>query len=296
MRRSGFGAGRLAGFWSGTLVLSLLCALAPAARAEVRWSDSWPRFRWWEFVGTAALGLGAGALQFYSKPPDTPRRQGGILIDEAFRGWVRAESPDGRQRARKLSDLLWLGGTAVPFLVDLPVVLVGHRQPGLAGQLLLMDLEAYSVTGLVNLALEVGVGRGRPPTADCARAPDADDLCGAPGNNASFPSGHTLGLATAAGLTCIHHRYLPLYGHPVADAGACAMMSLATVVTGAARIIGDRHYLSDVLAGAALGFGVGYGLPWLLHYRYGARAPERNVALAPLASPGTLGASLVGGL
>jgi membrane-associated phospholipid phosphatase len=35
---------------------------------------------------------------------------------------------------------------------------------------------------------------------------------------------------------------------------------------GLLRIVGDRHYATDVLAGAAIGFGFGYGMPTLLHY------------------------------
>jgi hypothetical protein len=107
-----------------------------------------------------------------------------------------------------------------------------------------------------------------------------------------------LTIATAAGLVCVHHRYLPIYDSDAADAGACALLSAATVATGVARIMADRHFASDVIAGGAIGFGSGYGLPWLLHYRYG-RGPEggrqaRAVALLPLAGPDVLGLSVTG--
>jgi hypothetical protein len=31
------------------------------------------------------------------------------------------------------------------------------------------------------------------------------------------------------------------------------------------RIIGDRHYATDVIVGSAMGFSLGYIYPWLLH-------------------------------
>jgi membrane-associated phospholipid phosphatase len=105
-------------------------------------------------------------------------------------------------------------------------------------------------------------------------------------------------IATAAGLTCVHHRHVPLFGHPAADTGACVAMVLATLGTGVTRIIADRHYTTDVLVGAAIGFGSGYGLPWLLHYRArSAEAPDgASVALLPFASPEALGIGVFGRL
>jgi membrane-associated phospholipid phosphatase len=194
-----------------------------------------------------------------------------------------------------VSDRLSFAGIAYPYAVDLPVALLVHRQVGLTWQLLMMNLEATAVANFINNVLFFEVGRGRPSTADCARDPSYDPLCGGSGNNASFPSGHTVTIATATGLTCVHHRHLPLYGHPVADAGACALLGAATIATGVTRIMADRHYTTDVLLGAAIGFGSGYGLPTLLHYRPN-QGPEtaRPVAFVPYATPTTLGLGLVG--
>jgi membrane-associated phospholipid phosphatase len=278
---------------------------APAARADepvtittavapsVRWQ--WPRFRWWEYGGTIALGASTWAYDRYGSPPEQPRWSGGILFDGAVRGWLRADSLAGRESAGRVSDLLWMGGSLFPFLVDLPVALIAHKQPGVAWQLLMMDLEAFAVAGMLNRLLEFEVGRARPSRGDCARDPAYDALCGSPSNNASFPSGHTLSIATSAGLTCIHHRYLPLYGQPLADGAACALLSAATAATAVSRIVADRHHASDVLFGASLGFATGYALPWLLHYRSG-RSLEPRAALVPLVvGPRGIGAAMVGG-
>jgi membrane-associated phospholipid phosphatase len=273
----------------------------PRRPPRVEWSPSWPRFRPWEYAGTAAFGAATLYVDRYAPPPAAPRWRGGILFDDAARGWLRAGTPEGRARAGHISDVLWVSGSAVPFVIDLPVALLVHGEPQVAWQLLAMDLEAYAVAGFVNRTLHVGVARGRPDLADCAANPGYDKLCGGPGNNASFPSGHTLGVATAAGLTCVHHRYLPLYGHPVADGGACGLMTLATLVTAATRIMADRHHGTDVLAGAAIGFGSGYGIPWLLHYR--SRGPSDETSsfrqrpvLVPFAGSTELGVAMVGTL
>ena len=77
-------------------------------------------------------------------------------------------------------------------------------------------------------------------------------------------------------------------------------MSLATVITGVTRIMSDRHYASDVLFGGTVGFVIGYGLPWGLHYRArggheGTSAtPSTSVAFLPFAGPNQLGIGLVG--
>jgi len=283
-------------------MVSLCTTGASAAPDEVQtprveWNPRWPRFRWWEYGATPVLGGASIYLHYYAPLPPQAKWQGDNVIDDTVRGWLRADTLDGRARAGTIGDALWLGGTAVPFVIDLPVVLLAHRQPHVAWQLLMMDLEANAVAGFINSALFYEVGRGRPSYANCAADPGYDSLCGATGNNASFPSGHVLGIATGAGLTCVHHAYLPIYGHGAADASACVVMSAATVATGVTRIVADRHYTTDVVAGAVIGFAGGYGIPWLLHYRAGAAAvgPERShVVLVPFGGAGSGGIAIVG--
>jgi hypothetical protein len=64
----------------------------------------------------------------------------------------------------------------------------------------------------------------------------------------SFPSGHTIGAFTTA--TIIADEY---HGNRKV---AIAAYGLATAV-GLARFTGENHYLSDILAGGAIGFGIG---------------------------------------
>jgi len=272
-----------------------------APRPRVEWSPRWPRFRGWEYAATVAFGVGTVVVYRYAPPPAEPKWQGDNAFDDAFRSWLRADTRAERERAGAVSDVLWKGGMYFPFAVDVPVILLAHRQPGVAWQVLMMDVQATAVAQVINGALFYEVGRARPLYRDCLADPNYDKLCGGDDNAASFPSGHVLGIATGAGLTCAHHRYLPIYGNPAADAGVCALMSAATVATAATRIMADRHNASDAIAGAAIGFGVGYGLPWLLHYRGGAAGDERADAaprpmVVPFANAGALGLGLFSAL
>jgi membrane-associated phospholipid phosphatase len=269
-----------------------------ARRTRVAWDPAWPRFRWWEYVGTGAVYLADWYVRYHMPPPDHAAWEGQNFFDDTIRGWLRSGSQSGRHTAVRFSDYVSWAGTAYPFVVDLPVVWFVHGQPGVMWQMLMMNLEANAVAGLFNNLLFHYTGRGRPNTPDCDADSSYDPLCGGIGNNASFPSGHTLTIATAAGLVCVHHRYLPIYGADWADNGACILLSAATLATGISRIVADRHFASDVIMGGTIGFSSGYVLPWLLHYR--ARKPDQpaepqsGVTLIPLASPDSLGLAVVG--
>jgi len=242
-------------------------AKSPAADPRLAWNPAWPRFRAWEYAGTILVGGTSLYLHYHRVIPEHPRWRGDNLFDDTLRGWLRARSGAVRTRASDFSDILQYYAPIVSYLADVPVLLAVDHDVGLSWEILMMDLEANAVAGFITNTLFITAGRARPSYASCAADPSYDVLCGSPAANASFPSGHTLTVATAAGLMCVHHRYLPIYGHPLADGGACALMLLATVATAATRVVSDRHWASDTLFGATVGFGSGYGLPWLLHYR-----------------------------
>jgi membrane-associated phospholipid phosphatase len=269
-----------------------------ARRARVEWDPSWQRVRLWEYPAIAGLFAVDWYVRYHEPPPDRPSWEGNNAFDDTIRGWLVASSREGRRVAAKVSDDLVLAGAAFPFAVDLPVVLFVHGQPSVMWQMLMMDLEANAVAGVVNNTLFHYGGRARPNTQNCNADASYDSFCNSPGDNASFPSGHVLTIATAAGLVCVHHRYLPIYGSDAADTGSCVLMAAATVATGIARIVADRHFATDVLSGALIGFSSGYGLPWLLHYRTGDVAgsgeARPSIALLPMAGPGLLGLSVAG--
>jgi membrane-associated phospholipid phosphatase len=218
--------------------------------------------------------------------PNTPRWTGGILFDAAVRDALRARTPGLRDGIRTASDLTLATTIVHVTLIDSLIVPLAGHSPDVAFQLLLMDAQAFSLNLVISTLLSKIIARARPAAADCARDPSFDPLCRT-SSFASIPSGHTSTAFTAAGLTCVHHAYLPLYGGDGWDTAACvSALSLASA-TGLFRILGDRHYVSDVILGAALGFSIGYVYPWLFHYIGGANDDSSSVRWGPL--PGTAG-------
>ena len=76
----------------------------------------------------------------------------------------------------------------------------------------------------------------------------------------------------------------------------CGALMAGATVTGAARVMADAHYASDVLVGAAIGLISGLLVPWL-HYGGGWRSPELGslrLLPAPVAVPSGGGMGVVG--
>ena len=90
--------------------------------------------------------------------------------------------------------------------------------------------QASALTGLLTFGLKRGVGRVRPDGS----------------NSLSFPSGHSSTAFTVA--TIVDHHY----GRPASIAAYAAASFVA-----ASRLDAGKHYLSDVVAGATLGYIVG---------------------------------------
>jgi membrane-associated phospholipid phosphatase len=248
----------------------------PEPLHRLAWDPAWPHFRPIGYVLTAASIAGALAVTFLIDYPDEPRWSGGILFDDAARRALRARSLSVRSAIRTASDITLAASLIQTALVDGALLPLLDHNPGLAAQLTLINAQAFSVNILVTTLLFKAVARARPLVADCERDPNFDPLCSS-GAYASFPSSHTSMTFTAAGLTCVHHAYLPLYGGPW-DLAACAESIAVATATGLFRVIGDRHYVTDVLFGAAIGFSIGYIYPWLFHYRYGRLDPAPAAA------------------
>jgi membrane-associated phospholipid phosphatase len=272
---------------------------AEPPKARVEWKEAWPKVRWWEYASTVVVQGASLYVRWYEPPPLQPRFYGYNPFDDTVRSWLVADTPAARARAGKVSDWVSIVGSTVPFTVDLPVALLVHRNFGVAWQLGWISWEATAVANFVNNFAFYEVGRGRPDARDCRTNPSYDPLCGF-GDNASLPSGHTVTIATATGLVCQNHEHVPLFGGGAGDRAACAVMAVATATTGVSRIMADRHFTTDVLLGATLGFSSGYLLPWALHYRYEGRiggrggGEARTVALLPFSPPGGFGLGVLG--
>jgi membrane-associated phospholipid phosphatase len=128
-----------------------------------------------------------------------------------------------------------VGGVALTFYL---VGRAGHneraRETGLLGAEALID-SAIVVTVLKEIT------QRRRPLAATGRG---DFFKG----GSSFPSGHAIESWALA--TVIANEY---HGHPIVQVGA---YGIATAVS-LSRFTGRKHYLSDVLVGSAMGYGIG---------------------------------------
>lgn len=143
-------------------------------------------------------------------------------------------------------------------------------------------LEATMAILGVNQVVKFSVGRGRPYTVGAgtellAMGHDIAD------NNLSFFSGHSTftfalasSAATIAGLRGYRHAWvLWAVGMPLA------------ATTAILRLAADKHWMSDVLLGSALGIAAGVLLPTLLHRRIGPLQARVSPMANGLAVTGT---------
>jgi membrane-associated phospholipid phosphatase len=242
------------------------------------WRHEWPTFSRLEGVATVAAGIGTGVL-FVLKPPPDPRWQGGILFDDAVRDDLRLHDADARRKVRAWGDLPYFASPILPLIVDpLLVAWLARGDRKAAFNLEAVALESFAYAGLLSYVSTRLSVRERPDSSECRREHPEPGACTS--DTESFYSGHTTIAAASAGIVCATHRAMPLWGHPAADASACAVATAGAVFSGVSRILADRHYATDVLAGFGMGFGLGYAVPTLLHFSHA----ERDVAIS--VSPG----------
>jgi membrane-associated phospholipid phosphatase len=263
----------------------------PPQDHSLRWDEDRPRFRPVEYAATAVVGGAAIAMYYLLPAQREPHFVGGILFDNAVRNALRVHSPSALQTVWALSDAVDVSLVALVFGLDSFAVPLLRGSPDVALQLGLMDAEAYAFSSVLTIGLYDSVGRARPSYEDCQRDPSFVGCNVSP--TASFPSGHTNEAFTAAGVSCANHGFVSMYGSRLWDGLACARDVVLATGDGLLRIVGDRHYATDVLAGAAIGFGFGYGMPTLLHYAVARPRSSASWTLSPMVGPRT-GVLLVG--
>jgi len=156
--------------------------------------------------------------------------------------WLTSEALESSSSAgeRSLADAARpLGDGGVVFSA-LAIGYVGARftgHPAAASQIMRVGI-SVGVAGVFTAALKEAVGRARP-----AEAPgDADELQPFSGHD-SFPSGHTtVAFALASAIDAeTESRWVPWIAYP------------AAALVGWSRVHDNRHWASDVLAGAVIG-------------------------------------------
>lgn len=180
---------------------------------------------------------------------------------------------DDTSRAATISDVLLVGIPSSLIAVD--YFILEHGDVHRFAEDVLVGLEALAVTAVATDAIKYGVARRRPDAwASGVRKSFGDDN--------SFLSGHASGTFAAAAAFGTVAKLRGYSSWPLIYAagftGAAAVSYL--------RMAADRHWLTDVLSGAALGTGIGLGLPLLLHRK--AHEPDGRTATI-LVTPVPLG-------
>jgi membrane-associated phospholipid phosphatase len=131
---------------------------------------------------------------------------------------------------------------------------------GQVGEDSVLIAEAWVASACVTQLTKMLVGRERPfvhalPADEKALTAQPSD------NNLSFFSGHSseaFALAAAAGTigTMRGYRWAPL---------VWTVGGLGAATTGYLRVAADKHWLTDVLAGAVVGGAIGFAVPFFFH-------------------------------
>ncbi len=276
---------------NASLAAAAVGADGQADEGSCAWDPRWTRFTVAESIATGSMALGILATHLVMPEPAAPRWQGAVLLDAPTRDLLRPAGVGGQEMAATTSDV-FLGVLVAMPILDAGVAWAVHGQPELALQMVAISAQSFAFTFLVTQLTKRLVGRERPYGQRCESG-ETGGSCDTSDRYQSFLSGHSSTAFTAAGLVCAHHTNMPLYGGGPADMAACtSAVGVATAVA-MLRVAGDRHYLSDVLMGAALGLFSGYLLPSFLHYDIGdddARTGEpAGGTVAPIPTPGGVG-------
>lgn len=251
-------------------------------------------------TGTAlTLGTGLSSLMNPSPvlPDARPSMAAGILFDEDFRASIRLVSIDDQERARRVSDVLLMATMFGVTAIDTIITPLVQDDPDLAWQSSFAHVLALGITMAVGDVIKRITERPRPFTRECEEDPQRPGCTDADSHH-SFYSLHTGMAFTSAGFSCAMHVTRSLYADPAADGAMCGGALAMAATTGLLRVLSDRHYLTDVLVGGALGFLVGYLIPLAMvperRPAHHADDPPPDVAgwaVAPLISPATVSSS-----
>lgn len=144
----------------------------------------------------------------------------------------------------------------------------------------LLIAEAVALSQVTTQLVKIAVGRQRPYAHYGGGSQN-------PRDNISFYSGHTslaFSLAVSSGTiaTMRGYRLAPaIWGTGLAIAATASYFRLAA----------DKHYLTDVIAGAVIGSAFGFGIPYIFHRPKDAGPPHTTVSAIPAEGGGLIAVS-----
>ncbi|MDB4946519.1 MAG: hypothetical protein JWP97_6053 [Labilithrix sp.] len=277
-------------------------AAAPSANEpaapELVWRDDWARFRPAEYVLVPVLGAAMLTTGLATPGKTNPTWLGRNGFDDAARRAFAGRSSTTRKAASTASDILYVSLTLYPAAIE-ALVLAGivHKSKDVAFQLFMIYGEAALTSGLVSVAAQGLAYRGRPLVLGCRQDGGYDAICGTKQESRSFFAGHVSMSFNTAALTCVNQAHLPLYGSRGGGIAACATTLTAATATGFFRLVGDKHWATDVLTGAGVGTATGLLYPLLLHYGFGHGPMDAHVgggtlAVTPVVAGNTTGVAV----
>lgn len=210
-----------------------------------------------------------------------PRRwTHGFLLDDGARDALNAGGST-QSTVSGVSDAMRIGLLIAPLGTAAATFYLADAKT--AAQLVAIDLEAYALSMSTVGLLKAVIRRERPDAAadHCDVRPNDADCVKRVAKN-SFPSSHAADSFVAASLICTEHLSMAIAGRGW-DAGICATALGAATTVSIFRVVADRHYVSDIVAGAAIGAFYGALLPSLVHFH----RRTTTVTLLPVVTPGS---------
>lgn len=272
------------------LSVALLGAAGTAAAQGVprlEWDPEWDRVHPASYAVMGAAVAAALVLDHAFEPGVEALVRGPEVFDAPLRARLMSPSEAGREAAAALSDVL-LGALLLWPVVDAVAVAgIADRNADVLWQLSSIAAESYAADLLISTIFKQFVARERPHGVRCTLEDRLEDprRCGPGGRLRSFYSGHSSAAFNAAGVTCVSHLQVPLYGSLAADYAACGVALLSATLVATLRVVADRHYATDVVVGALLGLTTGFLMPYLLYFHQWGATEEAGSAAAGLAWP-----------
>lgn len=234
------------------------------------------------------LGAGVAALASELAKTELPGPACGDCDPQRINPLDRLSVGSHSRAARTASDVLLGANLGLPLVLDLFDVLGSHPPDGWRGygRDVLVLAEVFAVNASLNALVKYAVRRPRPlvydPDPDAFPADERTD----PDAALSFYSGHSsFSFAMATAYSYLFTRRHP--GSPLIVPVWVLSEGLAAT-TAALRVAAGKHFITDVLTGAAVGGALGLLIPYL-HQRalpagLPALAGRHRFSVSPLAA------------